>query len=163
MKTLDRITTNGVIVDIYEEPAIRVLVSVVSSILLGTLFAALLDVNTALPVFIWTSMWYVVPILTWMFFGLPARYGYAGMNGRTQSAMKTYLNMPKAEKREFPKNTMKMLATQDWDVIKDFEDAADDLVSLRYSAGTDVEAAREAMAQVRSNIAITKKTYEELG
>lgn len=164
MNTLDKLTTNALMNEVYSETPLRAFTTMVAGGVIGTAVAAILDINTGLPAWVWASAWYVIPILIWTFFGLPARHGYGkAESGRTQRAIRTYLDMPKREKMEFPKNTLKMLQTEDWKVVEDFQLAAADLASLRHTPGTNIEDAREQMEQVRKNISITKKTYEELG
>lgn len=165
MNVLDRLTTSESLNEVYSETPLRLFLTIIVGAIVGTVLAAIIDLNTGLPTYVWASAWYVVPTLTWMLFGLPARHGYGkAKNGSTQRAIRSYLGMTKVEKREFPKNTLKMLQTEDYAVVENFNLAAEDLISLRRNVGAEgIISAREQMEQVRSNIAITKKTYDELG
>lgn len=164
MKTLDKVTTNSTLCGIYYETPARVLATSFFGLIGGMFVAMIGDVALGVPTAVWISMWMATVVVFWLLFSLPARHGYGRARHDIQRAMLKYLEMPKNEQREFPKNTLDMLRTGDYKVLEDFESAAADLASLRPDIRMrDVEVHREVMAQIRSNISITKKTYDELG
>lgn len=164
MRVLEKVAANGFIQDWASEWPFRIFAGLVGGFLVGMGIACALDIGTSAPIFVWVSAWVLSPVIGLLFPSIAHYKGiskaiYAGAAGE----VRRYLAMDKQTRKEFPKNTLAILANGDYETKKQFNRAADNIAFVQQHSDTSVEDGREAMQRVAESTAIERGVYKEFG
>lgn len=161
MRMLEKIAANGFIQDTWDDGEGYFFMTLLGA-LVGMFVAMTMDLGFGLGAAAIVPAWLFITLLPAMSLQI-ARYKgiHRAFDAGSGNEVLRYLRLPKESRKEFPKNTIKLLSLGDYEIKRKFNEAAGNLEALHVD--TSVPEGREAMQRVAMLTGETRRTYDELG